>query len=77
MRTTVSRRGQVSVPSEIRKQLSIGPNATVEWVIEDGAAKLIPIPDNPVKAFRGSGKKGILKQLLNDRRKDRQKEDGR
>ena len=77
MRTTVSKRGQVSVPSEIRKRLSIGPNATVEWVIEDGAAKLIPIPDNPVKAFRGSGKKGILKQLLNDRRKDRQKEDGR
>ena len=77
MRTTVSKRGQVSVPSEIRKRLSIGPNTTVEWVIEDGAAKLIPIPDNPVKAFRGSGKKGILKQLLNDRRKDRQKENGR
>ena len=77
MRTTVSKRGQVSVPAEIRKQLSMGPNATVEWVIEGGAAKLIPIPDNPVKAFRGSGKKGILKQLLSDRRKDRQKEDGR
>ena len=77
MRTTVSKRGQVSVPAEIRKKLSIGPNTTVEWVIEDGAAKLIPIPDEPVKAFRGSGKKGILKQLLSDRRKDRQKEDGR
>jgi AbrB family looped-hinge helix DNA binding protein len=77
MRTKISKRGQVSVPSKIRKQLSIGPDTTVEWVLEGGAAKLIPIPDNPIKAFRGSGKKGLVSQLLKDRRKDRQKEDGR
>jgi AbrB family looped-hinge helix DNA binding protein len=77
MRTKISKRGQVSVPSKIRKQLSIGPDTTVEWVLEGGAAKLIPIPDNPIKAFRGSGKKGLVSQLLKDRRKDRQKEDAR
>ena len=75
MRTKISKRGQVSVPSKIRKQLSMGPDTTVEWVVEGGAAKLIPIPDNPIKAFRGSGKKGLVSQLLKDRRKDRQKED--
>jgi len=47
----------------------------VEWVIEAGSAKLIPIPDNPIKAFRGSGKEGLVSQLLKERRKDRQKED--
>jgi len=75
MRTKISKRGQVSVPSKIRKQLSMGPDTTVEWVVEGGAARLIPIPDNPIKAFRGSGKKGLVSQLLKDRRKDRQKED--
>ena len=55
----------------------MGPDTTVEWVLEGGAAKLIPIPDNPIKAFRGSGKKGLVDQLLRDRRKDRQKEDAR
>ena len=75
MRTKISKRGQVSVPSKIRKQLSIGPDTIVEWVLEAGAAKLIPIPDNPIKAFRGSGKKGSVSHLLKDRRKDRQKED--
>jgi AbrB family looped-hinge helix DNA binding protein len=77
MRTKISKRGQVSVPAKIRKQLSIGPDTTVEWVLEEGAAKLIPIPDNPIKAFRGSGKKGLVGQLLKDRRKDRKKEDAR
>ena len=75
MRTKVSKRGQISVPSKIRKQLSIGPDTTVEWVVEGGAAKLIPIPDNPIKAFRGSGRKGSLSKLLKDRRQDRQRED--
>jgi len=75
MRTKISKRGQVSVPSTIRKHLSIGPDTTVEWVLEEGAARLIPIPDDPMKAFRGSGKKGLVSRLLKDRRKDRQKED--
>ena len=77
MRTKLSKRGQISIPSKIRKQLSLGPNTTVEWVVEGGAAKLIPIPDDPIKAFRGSGKKGVVSKLLKERRRDRQLEDGR
>jgi AbrB family looped-hinge helix DNA binding protein len=75
MRTTISKRGQVAVPSEVRKRLQIGPNATVEWVIEGGTARVIPIPADPIKAFRGSGKKGLVKALIRERRKDRDKED--
>ena len=77
MRTKVSKRGQVSVPSKIRKELSIGPDTTIEWIVEDGAVKLVPIPRDPIKAFRGSGKKGLVRELLKDRRKDRQREDAR
>jgi AbrB family looped-hinge helix DNA binding protein len=75
MKTKVTKRGQVSVPSGVRKQLHIGPNVTLEWIVEGATARVIPVPADPVKAFRGSGKKGLAKQLLKDRRRDRQKED--
>jgi AbrB family looped-hinge helix DNA binding protein len=75
MKTKVTKRGQVSVPSGVRKQLHIGPNVTLEWIVEGATARVIPVPADPVRAFRGSGKKGLVKQLLKDRRRDRQKED--
>jgi AbrB family looped-hinge helix DNA binding protein len=76
MRTKVTSRGQISVPAEIRKKLRIGPDTTLEWVIEGATARVIPIPADPLKAFRGSGKKGMVKRLLDERRRDRQKENG-
>ena len=74
MKRKVTKRGQVSVPSGVRKQLHIGPNVTLEWIVEGATARVIPVPADPVKAFRGSDKKGLVKQLLKDRRRDRQKE---
>jgi bifunctional DNA-binding transcriptional regulator/antitoxin component of YhaV-PrlF toxin-antitoxin module len=74
MRTKMSKRGQTSVPSKVRKQLQIGPDATLEWVIEGATARVLPVPADPVKAFRGSGKKGMARTLLRDRRKDRVRE---
>jgi AbrB family looped-hinge helix DNA binding protein len=75
MRTKISKRGQVSVPSGVRKQLGIGPETTLEWIVEGATARVIPVPADPVQAFRGSGKKGLVKQLLKDRRRERQTED--
>lgn len=74
MRTKVTKRGQVSVPSEIRKRLQIGPDTTLDWEIDGNTARVIPIPADPVKAFRGSGKKGSVQRLLRERRRDRQRE---
>jgi AbrB family looped-hinge helix DNA binding protein len=75
MRTKMSKRGQISIPSDVRKRLRIRPNTTVEWIIEGATARVIPVPDDPIRAFRGSGKKGLVKQLLKERRRDRQRED--
>jgi AbrB family looped-hinge helix DNA binding protein len=75
MRTKISKRGQISVPSEVRHKLRIGPDTTLEWVIEGATARVIPIPSDPIKAFRGSGKKGLVKELLKERKRDRQRED--
>lgn len=75
MRTKVTKRGQVSVPSEVRKKLKIGPDTQLEWVVEGATVRVIPLPSDPVKTFRGSGKKGMVKRLLRDRRWDQQRED--
>lgn len=75
MRTKISKRGQISVPSEVRRKLRIGPDTTLEWVVEGATARVIPIPSDPIKAFRGSGKKGLVKELLKERKCDRQRED--
>lgn len=75
MRTKLTKRGQVSVPSEVRKKLNIHPETELEWVIEGTTVRVVPIPPDPVKAFRGSGKKGMLRRLLKERRQDRDRED--
>jgi len=77
MRTKVTKRGQVSVPSEVRKKLKIRANTTLEWAIEGNTARIIPIPADPVNAFRGSGSKGQVQRLLKERRLDRRRENGR
>jgi len=74
VRTKVTKRGQVSVPAEVRKKLQIGPSTELEWVVEGTTVRVIPLPVDPVKAFRGSGKKGMVQRLLRERRLDRQRE---
>ncbi|MBI2988900.1 MAG: AbrB/MazE/SpoVT family DNA-binding domain-containing protein [Deltaproteobacteria bacterium] len=75
MRTKVTKRGQVSVPSQVRKKLKIGPDTELEWMVEGATVRVIPLPSDPIRAFRGSGKKGMVKRLLRDRRRDRHRED--
>ena len=75
MRTTVTERGQVSIPAGVRRQLGIAPLSSVEWVVENGSVRLIPIPADPVRALRGSGRPGAVRRLLSERRRDRQEED--
>ena len=77
MRTKVTKRGQVSVPSEIRKKLGIGPDTSLEWVIDGNGARVFPIPADPIKAFRGSGPKGQVRRLLKERQRERVRENGR
>lgn len=74
MRTKVTKRGQVSVPAEIRKKLHIGPDTKLEWLIEDNTVRVIPLPSDPARIFRGSGRKGMVKRLLRERGRDRGRE---
>lgn len=74
MRTRVTTRGQVSIPAEVRKQLHIKPETQLEWIVEGSTVRVIPIPDDPIAALRGSGKKGDVRRLLADRQRDRRRD---
>ena len=75
MRTKVTQRGQVSITPQIRKKLKIDPETELERAVKNATVRVIPLPSDPIRAFRGSGKKGMVKRLLGDRRQDRQRED--
>jgi len=36
--------------------------------VEGDTARVIPVPSDPVKIFRGSGKKGAVRRLLKERK---------
>ena len=74
MRTKVTIRGQVSIPAPVRRELGIKAETTLEWVVEGNTVRVIPIPDDPLVAFRGSGKGGSVRRLLADRQRERKRD---
>ncbi len=78
MQTKVSTRGQVSIPAKIRKRFQIKPNMKLEWIVDQDRITLLPIPENPVAAFRGRGRKlYTTTDLIADRKQERLQEDAR
>ncbi len=73
---TASSRGQIVIPKEVRKQLSIGPGKKMLIRVEGEAAILLPIPDDPVEHFCGIFQKGpsLTRALLEERKKERARE---
>ena len=66
MNGTVSQKGWVVIPAELRKKYGIKPGTRLQFVDYGGAIELLPIPDNPVEAAAGilKGGKSLTEALL-------------
>ena len=75
MQTKVSSRGQTAIPAQIRKKYGINGNSKLQWIDEGEIITVVPISEDPIKAFRGMSKnKNLVKELLEDRKKEREME---
>jgi AbrB family looped-hinge helix DNA binding protein len=74
MRSTITERGQTVIPAAIRRQFHLSPADRLEWVLDNGTIRVVPVRANPVEAFRGQGKGGATRRLLAARRDERTRE---
>ena len=76
MLTTVSSRGQTSIPAEIRKKYGINANTKLQWIDEGELITVVPIGNDPIGSFRGKSKgKDLVKSLLEGRREERERDE--
>jgi AbrB family looped-hinge helix DNA binding protein len=73
---TTSKRGQIVIPRDVRKQLQIIPGKKLLIKTEGDHAIITPLPDDPVEHFCGifAGKPSLTKALLEERRAERKHE---
>ena len=76
MTVTISERGQMVLPAEIRKRYGIRAHSKVEVLDKGGEIVIVPLPKGGIKAARGILKGKIsTADLIRMRREDRKRED--
>lgn len=75
MNLTISEKGWVVIPAELRKKYSLVPGAEVTLVDYGGVLAIIPTMKDPVKQAAGMLKGGVslTKTLLEEHRKERKR----
>lgn len=73
---TVSGKGQIVIPREVRRRLQIMPGRKLLIKVEGDSAIMTPLPDDPIEHFCGIFKEGssLTEALLEERRKERDDE---
>lgn len=75
MKTSVTRRGQTVIPAPIRKRYQIKEGDRLVWLDDGQTIRVIPVPADPIRALRGSGRgERLVEQLLAARNEDRKRE---
>lgn len=75
MESTVTERGQTAIPAVLRRKYGLKPHMKLVWVDTGGGIRVVPVPRNPIKAFRGMFKGLKLTEgLLKDRREELERE---
>jgi bifunctional DNA-binding transcriptional regulator/antitoxin component of YhaV-PrlF toxin-antitoxin module len=72
METTISSTGKTSIPPDIRERHGIQVGDRLIWVDEGHTIRIVPVPSDPLRALRGSGRgEELVERLLNERRRER------
>ena len=75
METTATSKGQIVIPSSIRRKFGIKEGTRIQISVDDDAKEIIltPITRDYVHSLRGKFRgKGLLKALMADKRKERE-----
>jgi AbrB family looped-hinge helix DNA binding protein len=77
MRLTISSKGWVVIPADLRKKYGLKPGDTVNVVDYGGVLALVPALADPVREAMGmlKGSESLTEALLEERRKDREREE--
>jgi bifunctional DNA-binding transcriptional regulator/antitoxin component of YhaV-PrlF toxin-antitoxin module len=76
MESTVTERGQTAIPAALRRKYGLHPHMKLVWVDTGGGIRVVPVPKDPVKHFRGLFRGlGLTASLLKDRREELVRED--
>jgi AbrB family looped-hinge helix DNA binding protein len=74
--TTATSKGQIVIPSSIRRKFGIKEGTRIQIEVDESAKEIIlkPITREYVHSLRGKFKgKGLLKALMVDRKKERER----
>lgn len=76
---TISAKGWVVIPAECRKKHHLVPGTKVNVVDHGGVVAIVPAFADPVREARGilKSRKSLSKALLNERKRERKREDSR
>jgi len=76
--STLSSKGQLVIPKEIREALGVKPGQKVFFkIVKDHLVEIAPLPEDPVRHFCGIFKEGssLTRALLKEREEDRKREE--
>jgi AbrB family looped-hinge helix DNA binding protein len=73
--SVVSSKGQTVIPKEIREALGLKEGQKLGWVLREGKLRVIPMPEDPVKAVTGILEGyGTYDEWLAERNAERERE---
>jgi bifunctional DNA-binding transcriptional regulator/antitoxin component of YhaV-PrlF toxin-antitoxin module len=75
MDTVITKGGATSIPLDIRARYQLQPGDRLIWLDDGNAIRLVPVPADPLRALRGTGRgEKLVERLLAARQQERDRE---